>query len=137
MATPREIASKPYPDQKPGTAGLRKKVAVFQQPHYLENFLQSIFDLDTRLRGGALVIGGDGRYHNRAAIQTAIAMAAANGVSKVIVGQGGLLSTPAASHLIRLRNAAGGFLFTASHNPAGEDGDFGIKYNIAGGGQAS
>lgn len=137
MATPREIVSKPYPDQKPGTAGLRKKVAVFQQPHYLENFLQSIFDLDTRLRGGALVIGGDGRYHNRAAIQTAIAMAAANGVSKVIVGQGGLLSTPAASHLIRLRNAAGGFLFTASHNPAGADGDFGIKYNVAGGGQAT
>jgi phosphoglucomutase len=133
----REIASKPYPDQKSGTAGLRKKVAVFQQPHYLENFLQSIFDVDTRLRGGALVIGGDGRYHNRTAIQTAIAMAAANGVSRVIVGQGGLLSTPAASHLIRTRRAAGGFILTASHNPAGMDGDFGIKYNVAGGGQAT
>ena len=132
----REVASKPYADQKPGTAGLRKKVAVFQQPHYLENFLQSIFDVDPRLRGGTLVIGGDGRYHNRTAIQTAIAMAAANGVSRVIIGQGGLLSTPAASHLIRSRDAAGGFLLTASHNPAGEDGDFGIKYNIKGGGQA-
>lgn len=133
----REIASKPYPDQKSGTAGLRKKVAVFQQPHYLENFLQSIFDVDPNLRGGILVIGGDGRYHNRTAIQTAIAMAAANGVTRVIVGQGGLLSTPAASHLIRSRKAAGGFLLTASHNPAGEDGDFGIKYNVAGGGQAT
>ncbi|MGQ0696637.1 MAG: alpha-D-glucose phosphate-specific phosphoglucomutase [Panacagrimonas sp.] len=133
----REIASKPYPDQKAGTAGLRKKVAVFQQPHYLENFLQSIFDVDPRLKGGTLVIGGDGRYHNRTAIQTAIAMAAANGVTRVIVGQGGLLSTPAASHLIRSRKAAGGFLLTASHNPAGEDGDFGIKYNVFGGGQAA
>lgn len=133
----REIVTKPYPDQNPGTAGLRKKVAVFQQPHYLENFLQSIFDVETSLRGRTLVIGGDGRYHNREAIHTAIAMAAANGVTKVIVGQGGILSTPAASHLIRLREAAGGFLFTASHNPAGADGDFGIKFNIAGGGQAS
>lgn len=133
----RDIASKPYLDQRAGTAGLRKKVAVFQQPHYLENFLQSIFDVDPLLKGGVLVIGGDGRYHNRTAIQTAIAMAAANGVTRVIVGQGGLLSTPAASHLIRLRKAAGGFLLTASHNPAGEDGDFGIKYNVAGGGQAS
>lgn len=133
----REIPSKPYLDQKSGTAGLRKKVAVFQQPHYLENFLQSIFDVDTRLRGGLLVIGGDGRYHNRAAIQTAIAMAAANGVARVIVGQGGILSTPAASILIRSRGAAGGFLFTASHNPAGPHGDFGVKYNVVGGGQAS
>lgn len=132
----REIATKPYLDQKSGTAGLRKKVAVFQQPHYLENFLQSIFDTDSRLRGGTLVIGGDGRYHNRAAIQAALAMAAANGVTRAIVGQGGLLSTPAASHLVRSTKAAGGFLFTASHNPAGEDGDFGIKYNVFGGGQA-
>ncbi len=133
----REIATKPYPDQKAGTAGLRKKVAVFQQPHYLENFLQSIFDVDPRLKGNTLVIGGDGRYHNRTAIQTAIAMAAANGVQRVVVGQGGILSTPAASHLIRLRKAGGGFVLTASHNPAGEDGDFGIKYNVAGGGQAT
>ena len=133
----REISTKPYLDQKSGTAGLRKKVAVFQQPHYLENFLQAIFDSVPSLKGGLLVIGGDGRYHNRDAIHTAIAMAAANGVARVVVGQGGLLSTPAASHLIRLRQAQGGFLFTASHNPAGPDGDFGIKFNIAGGGQAS
>ncbi|MBV8063845.1 MAG: alpha-D-glucose phosphate-specific phosphoglucomutase [Nevskia sp.] len=132
----REIPTKPYTDQKSGTAGLRKKVAVFQQPHYLENFLQSIFDVATGLRGKTLVIGGDGRFFNRDSIYTAIAMAAANGVAKVVVGQGGLLSTPAASHLIRLRQAGGGFLFTASHNPAGPDGDFGIKFNIAGGGQA-
>ena len=132
----RELQTKPYNDQKSGTAGLRKKVAVFQQPHYLENFLQSIFDVETSLRGKTLIIGGDGRYYTREAIFTAIAMAAANGVAKVVVGQGGLLSTPAASHLIRLRKAGGGFLFTASHNPAGPDGDFGIKFNVAGGGQA-
>lgn len=132
----REIATKPYTDQKSGTAGLRKKVAVFQQPHYLENFLQSIFDVETSLKGKTLIVGGDGRYHNRDAIFTAIAMAAANGVAKVIVGQGGILSTPAASHLIRLHAAAGGLLFTASHNAAGPHGDFGIKFNIAGGGQA-
>jgi phosphoglucomutase len=133
----REVATRAYTDQKSGTAGLRKKVAVFQQPHYLENFLQSIFDVDNGLRGKSLVIGGDGRFYNREAIHTAISMAAANGVARVIVGQGGLLSTPAASHLIRLRGAGGGFLFTASHNPAGPDGDFGIKYNVAGGGQAT
>lgn len=132
----REIPTKPYLDQKPGTAGLRKKVAVFQQPHYLENFLQSIFDCAPELRNATLVIGGDGRYHNRDAIRTAIAMACANGVAAIVVGQGGLLSTPAASHLIRKLGAAGGLLLTASHNPAGPDGDFGIKFNIAGGGQA-
>ena len=132
----RELQTKPYNDQKSGTAGLRKKVAVFQQPHYLENFLQSIFDIETGLRGKTLIIGGDGRYYNREAIFTAIAMAAANGVARVVVGQGGLLSTPAASHLIRLHKAGGGFLFTASHNPAGPDGDFGIKFNVTGGGQA-
>lgn len=133
----REIATKPYLDQKSGTAGLRKKVAVFQQPHYLENFLQSIFDCVPELKGGTLVIGGDGRYHNRTAIQTAVAVAAGNGVARVIVGQGGILSTPAASHLIRKRSATGGLIFTASHNPAGPDGDFGIKFNVAGGGQAN
>ena len=132
----RELPTKPYTDQKSGTAGLRKKVAVFQQPHYLENFLQSIFDVEASLKGKTLIIGGDGRYHNREAIYTAIAMAAGNGIAKVIVGQGGILSTPAASNLIRVHNAAGGLLFTASHNPAGPDGDFGIKFNIAGGGQA-
>ncbi len=133
----REIATKAYLDQKSGTAGLRKKVAVFQQPHYLENYLQSVFDCVPELKGQTLVLGGDGRYHNRAAIQTAIAVAAGNGVQRVIVGQGGLLSTPAASHLIRLRKAAGGLILTASHNPAGPDGDFGIKFNIGNGGQAS
>jgi len=132
----REVATHAFTDQKPGTAGLRKKVSVFQQPHYLENFLQAIFDTVPELSGGVLVIGGDGRFHNRTAIQTAIAMAAANGVRKVVVGQGGILSTPAASNLIRVRDAAGGMLLTASHNPAGPDGDFGIKFNMAGGGQA-
>ncbi len=133
----REVPTKAYTDQKSGTAGLRKKVAVFQQPHYLENFLQSIFDVETGLRGQTLVIGGDGRYYNREGIYTAIAMAAANGISRIVVGQGGMLSTPAASNLIRLRDAAGGLLFTASHNPAGPDGDFGIKFNVRGGGQAN
>src|SRR3546814_769217 len=116
---------------------LRKKVAVFQQPHYLENYLQSIFDCVPDLKGNTLIIGGDGRYHNRDAIQTAASLAAANGVARLVIGQGGLLSTPAASNLIRVRNAAGGLLLTASHNPAGPDGDFGIKFNVAGGGQAS
>lgn len=133
----KEINTKPFLDQKSGTAGLRKKVKIFQQPHYLENFLQSIFDCVSALKGGTLVIGGDGRYHNRKAIQTAIAMAAGNGVQRVICGQAGLLSTPAASHLIRKSGAAGGFILTASHNPAGPEGDFGIKFNVAGGGQAS
>lgn len=132
----RSVKTEPYLDQKPGTAGLRKKVTVFQQPNYLENFLQSIYDCAPDLRGATVVIGGDGRFHNRDAIRTAIAMAAANGVKRIVVGQGGLLSTPAASNLIRQTSAAGGFLFTASHNPAGPDGDFGIKFNIAGGGQA-
>ena len=112
----REIATKAYLDQKSGTAGLRKKVAVFQQPHYLENYLQSVFDCVPELKGRTLVLGGDGRHHNRAAIQPAIAIAAGNGVQRVIVGQGGLLSTPAASQLNRLRKAAGGFILTASHN---------------------
>jgi phosphoglucomutase len=134
--TIKEVNTKPYLDQKSGTAGLRKKVKAFQQPHYLENFLQSVFDCVSALRGGTLVIGGDGRYHNRSAIQTAVAMAAANGVRRVVLGHGGLLSTPAASHPIRHSGAAAGFLFTASHNPAGPDGDFGIKINVAGGGQA-
>jgi phosphoglucomutase len=132
----KDISTKPYHDQRSGTAGLRKKVAVFQQPHYLENFLQCAFDALPSLKSGLVVIGGDGRYHNRAAIQTAIAIAAGNGVLRIVVGQGGMLSTPACSHLIRKLRAAGGFIFTASHNPAGPDGDFGIKLNVAGGGQA-
>jgi phosphoglucomutase len=134
----REITlDRPFQDQRPGTAGLRKKVRVFQQPHYLESFVQSVFDALPERGGGILVVGGDGRYHNRSAIQTVIAMAAGNGYRKVVVGQGGLLSTPAASHVIRACKANGGFLLTASHNPAGPDGDFGIKYNLASGGQAS
>src|SRR5438552_13232266 len=133
----RDVVTRPFFDQRAGTAGLRKRVSVFQQAHYLENYLQSIFDCAPVLNGGLLVIGGDGRYHNRTAITTAIAMAAANGVRRVLVGQGGLLTTPAASHLVRLHRAQGGFIFTASHNPAGPQGDFGIKFNVAGGGQAS
>ncbi|HET6725174.1 MAG TPA: alpha-D-glucose phosphate-specific phosphoglucomutase [Gammaproteobacteria bacterium] len=133
----QSVASRPFEDQKPGTAGLRKRVAVFQQPHYLENFLQSVFDCVPELVGGQLVVGGDGRYFNRQAINTLLRMAAANGVARLILGRSGILSTPAASHLIRTRNAAGGFVLTASHNPGGPEGDFGIKFNVAGGGQAS
>jgi phosphoglucomutase len=133
----KEMSTRPFLDQRAGTAGLRKRVAVFQQPHYLENYLQSIFDCLPSLRDGLLVIGGDGRYHNRQAILTAIAMASANGVQRIVVGQDGLLTTPAASHLVRKLAAQAGLLFTASHNPAGPDGDFGIKLNVAGGGQAS
>jgi phosphoglucomutase len=130
------VATKPFDDQKPGTSGLRKKVAHFSQPHYAENFLQSIFDVAERGPGATLVIGGDGRYFNRPVIEKAIRMAAANGFGRVVVGQNGLLSTPAASHLIRQRKAAGGIVLSASHNPGGPDGDFGIKYNIGNGGPA-
>jgi phosphoglucomutase len=130
------IATTPYDDQKPGTSGLRKKVPHFQQPHYAANFLQAIFDAAGSGDGGTLVIGGDGRFYNREVILLAIRMAAANGYGRVVVGRGGLLSTPAASHLIRLRQAAGGIILSASHNPGGPNGDFGIKYNIANGGPA-
>ena len=122
--------------QLPGTSGLRKKVTVFQQPGYLENFVQSVFDVLPGLGGSTLVLGGDGRYYNEHAIQTILRMAAANGVARVIVGRGGLLSTPAASDLIRSRGAYGGLILSASHNPGGPDGDFGIKYNIGNGGPA-
>ncbi|MBV8467050.1 MAG: alpha-D-glucose phosphate-specific phosphoglucomutase [Burkholderiales bacterium] len=130
------IPSTPFPDQKPGTSGLRKKVAVFQQPNYLENFVQAIFQAIPALRGNTLVLGGDGRFHNDCAVQTVIRMAAANGVARVVVGRAGLLSTPAASNLIRQRRAAGGIILSASHNPGGPDGDFGIKFNEANGGPA-
>lgn len=130
------IATTPFDDQRPGTSGLRKKVAVFQQPHYLENFVQSIFDVNPSLHQGALVLGGDGRYYNREAIQTIIKMAAANGIAEVLVGQHGLLSTPAVSHLVRKYRAQGGIVLSASHNPGGPDGDFGIKFNIDNGGPA-
>jgi len=130
------ITSQPFTDQRPGTSGLRKKVRIFQTPHYLENFVQSIFDTRTDLENGTLVLGGDGRYYNRPAVQTIIRMAAANGVAKIIVGQGGLLSTPAASCIIRKYRANGGIILSASHNPGGPDGDFGIKFNTANGGPA-
>ena len=126
----------PYAGQKPGTSGLRKKVRVFAQPNYAENFIQAVFDVVERAPGSILVIGGDGRYHNRTVIQQAIRMAAANGYGQVLVGQGGILSTPAASNVIRRYKASGGLILSASHNPGGPDEDFGIKYNIANGGPA-
>lgn len=132
----RTVPTRPFGDQKPGTSGLRKKVKVFQQPNYAENFIQSVFDVVEGKQGATLVIGGDGRYLNRTVIQTAIRMAAAAGFARVVVGQGGILSTPAASHLIRRRGALGGLVLSASHNPGGPDEDFGIKYNVANGGPA-
>lgn len=131
-----DIATTPFADQRPGTSGLRKKVQVFEQPHYLENFVQATLDAAELPAGATLVVGGDGRYLNSAAVQTIIKMAAANGVERVIVGRDGILSTPAASALIRQRGADGGVILSASHNPGGPDGDFGIKYNLANGGPA-
>lgn len=130
------IATTPFNDQRPGTSGLRKKVAVFQQAHYLENFVQSTFDSLDNIQGQTLVVGGDGRFYNEQAIQIILKMAAANGFSRAIVGQNGLLSTPAASCVIRKYKAFGGIILSASHNPAGPNGDFGIKYNINNGGPA-
>ncbi len=130
------FTTRPFHDQRPGTSGLRKKVKVFQSQYYLENFVQSIFDTQTDLAGGSLVLGGDGRYYNRGAIQIILAMAAANGVARVIVGQGGLLSTPAVSCLIRKYQTDGGIILSASHNPGGPDEDFGIKFNTPNGGPA-
>ena len=132
----RTVATTPYADQKPGTSGLRKKVPVFQQPNYVENFVQSIFDSLEGFSGKTLVIGGDGRYYNREAIQKAIRIAAANGFGRIVVGKGGILSTPAVSALIRAIGAYGGIILSASHNPGGPEGDFGIKYNIGNGGPA-
>ena len=134
--TVQTYTSTPFAGQKPGTSGLRKKVRVFQQPNYAENFIQSVFDVVERPAGSTLVIGGDGRYYNRTVIQQAIRMAAGNGYGRVLVGQGGILSTPAASHIIRLNGASGGLILSASHNPGGPDEDFGIKYNVANGGPA-
>ncbi|MCW2382326.1 MULTISPECIES: alpha-D-glucose phosphate-specific phosphoglucomutase [unclassified Sphingobium] len=130
------VPTTPFEGQKPGTSGLRKKVRVFQQANYAENFVQSVFDAIDGKDGALLVIGGDGRYHNRTVIQQTIRMAAANGFAKVMVGQGGILSTPAASHLIRKYGALGGLILSASHNPGGPDEDFGIKYNVSNGGPA-
>ena len=131
-----EVPTTPFADQKPGTSGLRKKVTVFAQPNYAENFIQSVFDVVQPQKGAAIVIGGDGRFHNRTVIQRAIRIAAANGYGRILIGRGGILSTPAASHLIRKYGASGGLILSASHNPGGPSGDFGIKYNIANGGPA-
>ncbi|MDO5369818.1 alpha-D-glucose phosphate-specific phosphoglucomutase [Paracoccus sp. (in: a-proteobacteria)] len=132
----RSVTARPFEGQKPGTSGLRKKTRVFMQPGYLENFTQSIFDAIGGLAGKTLVLGGDGRFFNDRAIQTIMRMAAANGAARVIVGQGGILSTPAASNLIRIRSADGGIILSASHNPGGEDEDFGMKFNGPNGGPA-
>jgi phosphoglucomutase len=129
------VAAGPFAGQKPGTSGLRKKTAQFRAPHYLECFVQATFDA-VGAAGRVLVLGGDGRFFGREAAGIILRMAAANGVARVIVGRGGLMSTPAASHLIRLNGADGGIILSASHNPGGEDGDFGVKYNIANGGPA-
>src|SRR4029434_5116087 len=130
------VKCSPFPDQKPGTSGLRKAVTVFQQPHYLETFIQSIFDTIGGGEGKTLVLGGDGRYYNRPAIQIILKMAAANGFNTIKVGRGGILSTPATSCVIRKHKATGGIILSASHNPGGPTGDFGVKYNIDAGGPA-
>lgn len=123
-----------FEDQKPGTSGLRKKVKVFQKPHYTESFVQSII---TAIEEEAtLVVGGDGRFYNKEAIKIITQISKANNIKKLIIGKDGILSTPAASNLIRIRKATGGILLTASHNPGGVDNDFGIKYNISNGGPA-
>jgi phosphoglucomutase len=130
------IATHPFKDQKPGTSGLRKKVKVFQEPHYLANFVQCVFDTQRELEDAPLVVGGDGRYYNRQAIQIILRIAAANGCTRVLLGQGGIFSTPAVSHMIRKHNARGGLILSASHNPGGPDEDFGIKFNTPNGGPA-
>jgi phosphoglucomutase len=132
----KTIPTRPIPGQKPGTSGLRKKVRVFQEQPFLENFVQAILDSAPETKGGTLVVGGDGRFFNDRAIQTILRMAAGNGVGRVLVGKNGLLSTPAASNLIRQHEAAGGIILSASHNPGGPDGDFGVKFNTANGGPA-
>ncbi|AKK20647.1 alpha-D-glucose phosphate-specific phosphoglucomutase [Candidatus Liberibacter africanus] len=130
------VPTTPYLDQKPGTSGLRKKVNVFQQDSYVENFIQSIFN-NINYTEKTLIVGGDGRFYNRVVIQKIIKIAAANGFSRIIIGKGGILSTPAVSHLIRKYKSSGGIILTASHNPAGSTQDFGIKYNTSNGGPAS
>ena len=133
----KTIVTTPFADQKPGTSGLRKKVTAFQSPRYLENFVQAIFGTIQAPSGSTLVLGGDGRYYNREAIQIILKMAAANGFGKVLVGQGGILSTPAASCVIRKYATFGGIILSASHNPGGPEGDFGIKFNGSNGGPAT
>lgn len=133
---PRHVATQPIAGQRPGTSGLRKKVATFEVPPYLENFVQSVFDALPGLAGQTLVVGGDGRFFNDRAIQTIVRMAAAHGVGRLLIGRDGILSTPAASCVIRKHRAFGGLILSASHNPGGPEGDFGIKYNIGNGGPA-
>jgi len=134
--TVKTVATTPFQDQQPGTSGLRKKVPVFQQSNYAENFIQSVFDVLEGFAGKTLVVGGDGRFYNREVIQKVIKIAAANGFGRIMVGQGGILSTPAASNMIRKYKAFGGLILSASHNPGGPKEDFGIKYNIGNGGPA-
>ncbi|KAF9195566.1 Phosphoglucomutase-2 [Haplosporangium sp. Z 11] len=137
MATIQSIPTKPFEGQRPGTSGLRKRVKVFQQEHYTQNFIQATLDaIPTGAKGATLVVGGDGRYFSQDAVQMIIRIAAGNEVKKLIIGQNTILSTPAASNLIRIRKATGGILLTASHNPGGPDNDFGIKYNMSNGGPA-
>ena len=138
------IPTQPFAGQRPGTSGLRKKVTAFTQPHYLENFVQALLDVlnasgpdGQALTGQTLVLGGDGRFYNRTAVQTILKLAAANGVARVLLGRGGILSTPAVSAVIRRRQAFGGIVLSASHNPGGPEGDFGIKYNAGNGGPAN
>jgi phosphoglucomutase len=130
----QKVSTRPFKDQRPGTSGLRKKVTTFQQPYYLENFVQSIFDVIGEIKGKTIVLGGDGRFYNREALQVIIKMAAANGIGRTMVGLGGILSTPAASCVIRKHGLLGGIILSASHNPGGPEGDFGVKYNIENGG---
>jgi len=130
------VPTRPYPDQRPGTSGLRKKVATVREPHYLENFCQCVFEALQGFAGATLVLGGDGRYWNREALQIVLKMAAANGLGRAVVGRGGLFSTPAVSCVIRARGALGGIVLSASHNPGGPEADFGIKVNVANGGPA-
>ena len=130
------VSTKPIAGQKPGTSGLRKKTAIFREPGYLENYVQAVIEGVGGVAGRAVVAGGDGRFFNDTAVGIILRMLAANGAAKAIVGRRGLLSTPAASNLIRTRGAFGGFILSASHNPGGEDGDFGLKFNVANGGPA-
>ncbi len=132
----KTIATTPFTDQRPGTSGLRKAVPDFQKPHYLENFIQAIFNSLDGCKGKTLVLGGDGRYYNRHAVQVILKMAAANGLARIVLGKGGILSTPAASCVIRKHKTDGGIILSASHNPGGPTGDFGVKFNIDNGGPA-
>ncbi|KAG9464229.1 hypothetical protein GDO78_020280, partial [Eleutherodactylus coqui] len=139
MVNIQVVKTSAFPDQKPGTSGLRKRVTVFQKsPNYTENFIQSIISCTepAERQDGALVVGGDGRYYMKEAIQLIIQIAAANGIGRLVIGQNGILSTPAVSCVIRKIKAIGGIILTASHNPGGPNGDFGIKFNTSNGGPA-